>query len=345
MKKNPFKPSGAVRRASFAGRVSQRKEIINGLCQAIYGTPYHFIITGERGVGKTSLVQYINDLATSTEDEHTPLVERVLKNMDQIDGQAHLVEPPDDVDMNFLVISSVVSDKTNVSILINIINGKLTQELAEIEVLKGYAKKLWGFLKNVKVLDSGYQEPADNRQLEEKVDDLADEIADICLRLVDKKKVRNGILLIFDEASEVPDNVNMGFFFKTLTQLLEQKGCHNYSCILVGLDELKNKLIQDNASSIRVFKEINLEKFTLEESKLAIIRGMALANVLNHGHSKVFTMDDSVLNEICRLAAGAPSVIQLLASAAFDADDDYHISMADLKSTREFQDRINGLSV
>jgi Cdc6-like AAA superfamily ATPase len=338
IKRNPFKPSSVARQATFAGRIKEKKEIVNGLCQAVYGTPYNFIITGERGVGKTSLAQYIKDFAISAEDEFTALVEKELLN----DSHDEIEEPtlvmPEDIDMNFLVISSVISENTDVSILINIINGQLSKELAEIETLKGYAKKFFGFLKNVKFLDSGYHEPSDDRQQEEKIDDLAREISDVCIRLIEKKKVRNGILLIFDEASEVSDNVNMGFFFKTLTQLLDQNGCSNYSCILVGLDELKEKLVKSHESSSRVFKEINLRAFTIEESKLAVIRGMALANILNHGHNRIFKMDDDVLNEICRLSKGAPSMIQRLASAAFDNDDDYCITMSDLKETNVYQE-------
>lgn len=63
MKYNPFKPSAIVHPGMFSGRTEEIDSIKKSLLQARYGNPSHFLIEGERGIGKSSLLLFMNYLA------------------------------------------------------------------------------------------------------------------------------------------------------------------------------------------------------------------------------------------------------------------------------------------
>jgi Cdc6-like AAA superfamily ATPase len=59
LKYNPFKPNNIVHPAMFVGRVDELRAVERCLFQAKNGNPQHFLIQGERGIGKSSLITYI----------------------------------------------------------------------------------------------------------------------------------------------------------------------------------------------------------------------------------------------------------------------------------------------
>jgi len=61
---NPFRPNSVVAPGMFLGRVMRFETVGKCLFQAKNGNPVHFLIQGERGIGKSSLCMLI--------DEHAP---------------------------------------------------------------------------------------------------------------------------------------------------------------------------------------------------------------------------------------------------------------------------------
>ena len=54
---DPFFPNRPVQDPNrFGGRINQLEEVIDSLFQTLNGNPTHSIITGERGIGKSSLL-------------------------------------------------------------------------------------------------------------------------------------------------------------------------------------------------------------------------------------------------------------------------------------------------
>ncbi|MCF0225960.1 MAG: AAA family ATPase [Methanobrevibacter sp.] len=62
-KVSPFQTGTPVIPENFEGRKEIIKECTLGLRQAIEGNAQHFFITGKRGMGKTSLATYLNEIA------------------------------------------------------------------------------------------------------------------------------------------------------------------------------------------------------------------------------------------------------------------------------------------
>ena len=63
MKANPFRPNSPVNPGMFVGRLQEIERLEQALVQARAQEPAHFMITGERGIGKTSLLLYLKYLA------------------------------------------------------------------------------------------------------------------------------------------------------------------------------------------------------------------------------------------------------------------------------------------
>ena len=59
IKFNPFMPDKPVHIAMFVGRLGELKKLESVLSQTRLGNPKNFLITGERGIGKSSLLLYV----------------------------------------------------------------------------------------------------------------------------------------------------------------------------------------------------------------------------------------------------------------------------------------------
>src|SRR5438094_150417 len=63
MKINPFEPYAPVSPGCFVGRLEELRRLKSALIQTTAGQPANFMITGERGIGKTSLLNYLKHAA------------------------------------------------------------------------------------------------------------------------------------------------------------------------------------------------------------------------------------------------------------------------------------------
>src|SRR5260370_16231571 len=61
---NPFCPGGLVPPGVFTGRVEELRALERMLFHTKHGNPQHFLLHGERGIGKSSLL-YVHNMAAS----------------------------------------------------------------------------------------------------------------------------------------------------------------------------------------------------------------------------------------------------------------------------------------
>ncbi len=64
MRFNPYRPNSIVTPKMFHGRAEELAFIQQSLLQTPYGNPQHFLIEGERGLGKSSLFLMVNQFAS-----------------------------------------------------------------------------------------------------------------------------------------------------------------------------------------------------------------------------------------------------------------------------------------
>jgi Cdc6-like AAA superfamily ATPase len=105
---NPFRPNSPVNPGMFVGRVAELERLETSLLQTRADQPGHFMITGERGIGKTSLLIYLRYLAEG----------RIKIGNDSV---------------NFLVIESEISKSTIQLHLVQKIELALNKQLAQTE--------------------------------------------------------------------------------------------------------------------------------------------------------------------------------------------------------------------
>ena len=97
---NPFLPGYPIYPSNFVGRKEDVKTILRYLPRVInQGIPEHFFITGKRGMGKTSFIQYVasivekeynmipiyinNEGSNTIDDLITNLLDRLVKDFDK----------------------------------------------------------------------------------------------------------------------------------------------------------------------------------------------------------------------------------------------------------------------
>ena len=129
-KYNPFRPNSIVTPGMFRGRYDEIRRIEQALFQTKHGNPHHFLIEGERGIGKSSLFL---------------LVDYEAKGEIACDGGK----------LNMLVASVELRESMDFNDIVNEIITDLRRQLSAREQIKELCKKLGPFCRNLRHTESG----------------------------------------------------------------------------------------------------------------------------------------------------------------------------------------------
>jgi hypothetical protein len=302
LKFNPFRPNEIVHPGMFAGRYNELVALEKTLFQTKHGNPTHFLIDGERGIGKSSLL--LNLMWVST-GEVAP-----------VDQQERF---------NFITVSVCLDSGHDYADIIRAIATELRRQISEREQLKEFAKSAWDFLKRLEVGGVRYREEkrVDTKDTE-LVEDLALAVSE-CLRNLGPGA--DGILILIDEADKPPASANLGAFAKLLTERLKLRGCDRLCIGLAGLTDLRDKLRRSHESSLRLFKIFALEPLSPEDCGVAVRRGLEVAKEKN-GFEVAITADAEA--NLAFITQGYPHFIQQFAYCAFESDTDNNIDLDDV---------------
>jgi hypothetical protein len=302
MKFNPFRPNGIVPPGAFAGRYDELQCLEKVLHQTKNGNPEHFLITGERGIGKSSLMFYMQCIA---------------------DGSITTLK---DDKFNFIVVSVELDDETTYAKIITKIGAELRREIAKHENLKEAAKAVWDFLSRWEVLGVKYEaDSAKNTPTEQLLEELCFTIE---RTLENVKAEKDGILILIDEADKPNAKAHLGAFSKLLTERLVKQHCNYVALGLAGLPHVFERLKGSHESSVRVFRPLPLEVLKTADRQEVVQRGLVVAKEKN-GYETPITPE--ALELICNLSEGYPHFIQQFAYSAFDCDKDNKIDADDVK--------------
>lgn len=307
MKKiNPYKPNSPVPPGMFAGRLDEIEALENGLYQTKYGNPSNFLITGERGIGKSSLMSYIKPTA-----------------------QGEIIAPGCEP-FRFIVVNTAISNKSTLVSFIKLIERNLKRELGKFEKVKGFLDDTWSFVQRLRIMDSGIDKVQTNDELDLIIDDFSYSLAETCKRITNPEKgeeAKDGILVFVDEADNACEDLHIGYFFKVVTELLQKHECENVIFIVAGLPEVLNKLAESHESSIRIFTQLRVKSLNPDERKYVIDRGLEVANEKN---SDKTTISSEARNFLSTLSEGYPHFLQQFAYSAFETNTDGEISEDDV---------------
>ena len=290
----------------FAGRLNEIEILEKGLFQTKNSHASNFLITGERGIGKSSLLMLVKYLAAGN------------------------IKSPDFDEFNFVTINVVISERTNIVSLIKLIEKNIQREIGKLEVIRKYLRETWSFIQRIKVLDSGIESKEQGHDIDLILDDFAYSLAETCKRIIKPEKSeerKDGIVFFIDEADNSSSDLQIGVFFKIVTELLLQNGCNNVMFIVAGLPDVVEKLSNSHESSVRIFNQLKIKELKVDDRITVIEKGIEEGNKIN---SEKTTIAEDAKKLISTLSEGYPNFIQQFAYSAFEFNDDGEISVTDV---------------
>jgi AAA ATPase-like protein len=306
---NPFQPNSPVAPGMFVGRGRELLTLDRALVQARAGQPKHFLLTGERGIGKTSLLDYIRDVAKGTFGA-------------------------DEQRFHFLVVDVVIEKTTSRASLARKIQRCLDKELGGTEQARGFLKKAWAFASRVEVAGVSISAAAAPTSDEDLLDDFAYSLSETAVRICNNAiepglfdAQYDGILICMDEVDRAPPTLELGALIKTLLERLQRRGCTTVMFGLAGLPEVRDVLRSSHQSVLRVFDDLPLERLDPDDVGRVIARCIARANEKNAMQTSIAKDGADML---AALSEGYPHFIQQYGYSAFATDTDGVIDQSDV---------------
>lgn len=306
---NPFRPNSPVSPGMFVGRLAQLEALEDALRQTRAGRPKGFMLTGERGIGKTSLLQYFKWVA-----------------------QGHIEIAVGDK-VNFLVVElDLDTSSTDVGIIRRVELG-LRRELSKTEPARSFLSKGWEFLKRVEAFGVNLRDGERTMDPETLHDEFAHSLANTASRITEADASSvfgakyDGVLILIDEADNAPKSLRLGALLKLLVERVQRHGCERLMIGLAGMPTLREVLREGHPSSLRIFDELQLDILSRDETSMVIDRALEEANTEN---SEKTAIDEGGRVALVSLSEGYPHFIQQFGYSAFAADTDLVIDKDDV---------------
>lgn len=292
---NPFNPSRPIDPNKFVGRHNEIKELEAALAHAKSDEPRHFLITGERGVGKTSFFDYLRRRATNS-----------------VNGG----------EFSFAVVDIAIHKQTTRLDFARALQAQLKDLLAQNPTHSETLGRIWGFIQRFEVAGVAYRErdPRDENH-RDMYQDVADSLCEIvqraCLDSDDKplSAACDGVLILVDEVDQASAELDIGTFFKYLLERLNRKGCHKVVVGLAGLSSATDVLLKSHASSLRVFDELALSNLGRSDVKELLDEAQFI--VCERGVPD-FKITESAREMLFELSDGHPHMLHQLGYCAFE---------------------------
>lgn len=298
MRFNPFNPLGLISPGMFAGREDVLEKAVKCLFQTKHENPQHFLLQGERGIGKSSLLLAIDVMAS--------------------DGLSGDPKAP----LDFLVVSVDLAGCNSQIEIIRAIATELKGQLDASESVRSKAKAIWEWLSNWEILGVRYHKHPEEYDPRDAATDLVNRLAEFCAL-----GVKDGVVILIDEADRPAETANLGEFIKVFTERLVRKKCRKVVVGMAGLPTIISKLKASHESSPRVFHMLHVPILEPSDRKKVVREGLKIAKERNKRTTRI---DAEALDLISELSEGYPHFVQQFAFSAFEADDDDNIDKEDV---------------
>ena len=297
-KYNPFRPDKIVPPGMFCGRVAEIEVIDQCLIQTRAANPQHFLIEGERGIGKSSL--FFLEAAVAHGKIKTISNESVL----------------------FLTLNVVLEAGDNYYSIIKKISSELQRAARSQDKLKDITLKTWELISRIEA--AGIKIKAPNVDIDEHK--LLTHMQDDFVSVISSLTSEDGILLLIDEADQPGSEGNLGRLCKLLTEHLTRSQCDRLCIGLAGLPGLISTLRDSHESSPRLFRTMNLMPLEDDECKRVIDFGLKDAEK----NGVTVTATDEAKQFIARACEGYPHFLQEFSYCSYEIDTDNKIDLPDV---------------
>jgi len=266
------------------------------------------MITGERGIGKSSLLLYLSAVAEGA-------------------------IPIGDNTLHLLVVDTSIDASTTQLGLVKKIEIGLRHALEASEPAKAFWSKAWSFVERVETGPLKIRAKTPMESGETFLDEFVYSLAAIAARLCSPSDPdiftsrREGILVLIDEADNGSRDLSLGSFLKLVAEGLQRRGCNHVMFGLAGLTGLRELLVEGHPSAVRLFEENTLGRLTDDEVGRVIDICIAKAN---ESADIPYSVTPAARDILANLSEGYPHFIQQFGYCAFAADTDNAIDEADV---------------
>lgn len=303
MKVNPFNPNSPTGPGMFAGRLAEIETIEQILLQTKANKGHGFLLLGQRGIGKTSLLS---------------LVKYQAEGSIEAKGEK----------LNFLVVEIDITKETTLYTLVKKIELSLKRKLAKSEPTRKLFSDIWNFLGKVEV---GGSKINTSKEFDKELlfEEFSYSLSDTLKRITSNQNnafdsTHDGILIIIDEADNASKELDLGTFLKLLMERLQKEGTQQLMIGISGLPSTREKLIESHPSSIRIFEEVYLDRLSDSEIQYVIKRVLDHSKEINGLRTEV---NDDAEQNLVRLSEGFPHFIHQYGYCAFDLSDGITITV------------------
>lgn len=286
---DPFTPNRPIDDPDrFFGRTEPVNEMIDSIFQIMNGNPKHTIITGDRGVGKSSLLTQV--CLTAGGDNRLTDRLSIHRGVDKF---------------SFITVWHDVDGTQNAFDLANSILSKFESEFSKF--LSGFTIEfdVAGFAK----LGRDKQNPINMTQL---IDEFVSRLSKISEGA--KKAKKHGILIFIDELDRIKPDSLIASFFKLTCERLARDNQKEVGFVCAGITGAVQRLEEEHASILRTFRDVPLARFEKKEVEEILCDGFQKSN---HNCS-VAKLDERAFE----VTVGLPEPIHLLGSEMLSVDKD-----------------------
>ena len=279
-KESPFYPGKPVPTEYFVAREQEINEIMRIIQQSSRGRNESIFIQGERGIGKSSLADFILFLA-----------ERKL---------------------NFIGSHCYLSGAKGLENVVRIVFQNLINEASD-EALSDKLRNVFGsFIKGFSFYGIGVEFTKDEHELKHLVSNFGPSLRELYHTIKNRK---DGILLILDDLNGLSDTPDFSPYMKSFFDNISSYSIP-FTLIFVGLPERRGELIHHQASIARIFKLIELNPFSDNESKKFFIENFNRVEI---------EIEDDALETMVYFSGGFPALMHEVGDAVFLKNDDEKI--------------------
>jgi len=298
---DPFTPNRPIDEPDrFFGRIDSVNEMIDSLFQIKNGNPKHTIVTGDRGVGKSSLLTQVHLTAIGNNSLTDKL--EIDRGVDKFD---------------FVTVWHDVDATQSAFDLAHAILSKFES---------AFKKFISGF--NLELDVAGFGKLGRDKQNPLNMTQLIEEFVQRIKKAAEgaEKNGKDGVLIFIDELDRIKPDSMISSFFKLSSERLAREGIKKVGFICAGITGAVQNLEEEHASILRTFRDVPLPRFEAEEVKEILLDGFEKAS-----HS--CTMENLSVRAH-GVTAGFPEPIHLLGSEMLSVDVD------GLLTEEDFEDAI-----
>jgi hypothetical protein len=296
---NPFTPNIPIDPRYFAGRKSEIEIIVRALTQTGAGSQQNILVTGERGIGKSSLALLARHIGAQP-------------------------RPDWGTQCRFITAYYTLDDNEGVAACCRGLVEKL-RENAGGSLVKRLVQKLKDLDYSLK-FDFWFLKTEVGSKAEAKGEGdsagLRRDFVRILKALWDEISGENynGILLIVDELNKINKADNLGAFFKKVSEELVTDGYRNIMFFVLGLPWIESKLTKDDASVVRIFEHVELDLMPATESEEVITKALDGTGI---------EIEPQALQELIHWSEGHPYFLQQMCFDCVAADSDGNLDVDD----------------